>query len=468
MDYYILHHHEWKYLFAAIIERICFGVTFCLVVTCILCYDALHISQKWKVLIASLLAINATIWSVWSVFIASNNDINTYDFVNYALIKVGPYIAISLTSLQISTMRILAIFLWRQTVCSHISPDQSILIMSKPHIRWIEQNDYKTAKQLREDNIISLVNIIGGVDEIISHYKQQQHIELNQNQLRKISQIITSNNKSSKLHEDSQIINGNKSSRFQRKEIYYYFRTNDSFLYTIFGANIEEKINKIFYSLIGKITFSSSLLVYIICRFAARFLDHDTPHFPIFLMIQIFIVGIIGIPYTIYFMLSFNKYAFKLIAKGFEFWLKLFYAVIYITTTSVNNLLINPSDVHPNLTKTWQILVGIWFTFAIVIVSSLDTIKLNRKWKLIILATSCIMVILWTSFLMFGSISNKDERDNSVVPITSEYAISLLMLQISGIRVVAIFFCKQLFSSLNKKNEAASITEIPTIKWKDE
>ena len=52
----------------------------------------------------------------------------------------------SLTSIQLSTMRMLAIFLWRQAISPLIWPDQAIIIKIKPYINWKSEPEYERRK----------------------------------------------------------------------------------------------------------------------------------------------------------------------------------------------------------------------------------------------------------------------------------------------------------------------------------
>eukprot|EP01084_Bolivina_argentea_P185203 319401_1 len=417
-----------------------------------------------------MIATHASVFSIWATIVISNNDKNSYEFINYSLIEIGP-IAVSLSSIQISTMRILAIFLWRQAISSLLWPNKSILIMCKPYIIWKKEKDDKTDKDDQSNGYDKdYRNVASDIVKALHRQRSETKGTNNQSKTVRILGEKQQHLNEKELFELYELIKEYKSNK--KKELYYYCQASDSFLGLLCGENIRIKLNKVFRSEPLKIIFCLSMLVYIICRFSARFFDDATAEqlFQIFVSIQVFIVACIAIPYAIFFILSFNKYAFKKIATGFEFWLKFIYAIQYVAATAINELVINPKENHPNLTMTWQILVGIWYIVGVIIVSSLDALKIDRKWKIAILTPACIMVVLWTLFLMFGSISNESERDNSILIITSDFAISLLMLQISGIRVVAIFFCKQLFSTIynkgNKKNKATSIVEIPRINWK--
>eukprot|EP01084_Bolivina_argentea_P234159 394237_1 len=465
LDNFKLHYDQWKYLFAEVIERVLFGITVCLGVICISCYDGLAGSRGWKALFTLLFAIVAAIWSIFSLFAASNDDY-------YSLLTITPHFVVSLISIQFSTMSLLAISLVHQLFQIYrrkTSPWPCLLIRSNIYITWTEQTSQKQEKSdienrnitielvkniyekqlifedINNQNAIHIINILGGTEKVISNYTNQKRVKWNQQQLNEMYELITDSQSNDKIH--------------------LVLSTKDSLLNKIFNERINNILETVFHSKTGRIVFCSSIFIYIICASGARFFEDTNVYYRTFLSIQIGNIICIAIPYTLFFTLSMNGRVFRLISKTFIFWLLMIYAIGYLFCAILSLYI----DDYSILTIICQFVVLIWYLLCIIIVSSLDALNLRRKWRLIVLTPICLITTLWTLFLMFRSMSNKDERDSTFfyisVSSSVKIPISLLMLEINVIRVVAIFLCKQLISSLSETNKATSIHLIPKIEW---
>eukprot|EP01084_Bolivina_argentea_P228806 386352_1 len=103
-------------------------------------------------------------------------------------------------------------------------------------------NEQQNRNVSHDDNTIELVQILGGIDQILSDYlKKENNSKLNANQIDKLYEVITCTTQEfqDEQLEDIAIGYGHN----ERKT--YYFHRNETFLSLLFGVKGSNKIMNI-------------------------------------------------------------------------------------------------------------------------------------------------------------------------------------------------------------------------------
>eukprot|EP01083_Nonionella_stella_P310874 1106368_1 len=122
--------HGWQYPTLQAITCVCALINVCMVIANVSAFDAHHISTFKKLVFASISAALFTFNTIQYSFFLPDSD----DFLVY----ITPNNSISVASLISSAARILAIFMWRQTVLIIIrsKKQKCVLIKHIPSITW--------------------------------------------------------------------------------------------------------------------------------------------------------------------------------------------------------------------------------------------------------------------------------------------------------------------------------------------
>ena len=163
--------------------------------------------------------------------------------------------------------------------------------------------NYKT-----NDNIIEIINIIGGIDKVLDDYLTSVETELSSQQLFMIHQILSSSK--SIPSPSKSIIAIHHENNNNPNNVYYTFSDKDTFLHCYFGNKNAEKVLSILQNKFLQILIILSIFLYIYFRQTS---------WSKLLSIYIIIINVIlWLPFALGWILSTNIKGFKLITRTFE------------------------------------------------------------------------------------------------------------------------------------------------------
>ena len=304
----------------------------------------------------------------------------------------------------------------------------SMDILRTMHSQQIMDRHVSNARYTRE-----LVEILGGIDMILKDYlnpnTDELVAELTELQIREIYNLIKP-----KFQKDLTLDAMERDrTDLEDLKIYYFFDADNTFLHSIVNHELADAVIRLFWSIPMKVLLCCMIIAY----FTILVLTESSDSPPIWYQtVNISISFIIFVPYAIVYMLALNKEAFKMSLKTFEFWLKTVYGCIYIVSSAIDELYLNPENYTDYGIKIEVAIVeytafSVWLMLTIICVASLDAIKLNRIWKVIILGVCSCVGLVWTGTLALVATADENRRDSSVLVINNSFAISMLTLEIS-------------------------------------
>ena len=334
------------------------------------------------------------------------------------------------TSLQLSTQK-----------NQFISVDISRESLYEYHTNMIKEGN-------NNENIsIELLQHLGGIDNILSYYLSNDK-DLNQDQIQKIYQSLSSNNIGSENTNKNTITTSKSHDMIEGDIITNIFDPIDTYLNHIFGLNIGPKIQQIIYNKL-LMTIHAILLMYTII--SIFFVDKTQLNGIIFCILDLwFIINLLILIMTV------NKIAFELINKSFEFWFKILYAILGSIATLYSRYFTE------NLSWFFvSMMTSLAEIFAVTLFSMIDGLQWSLKSKTIIGILFTIYYIIWA---ILDELYLPTAR-SVVIPISNDIAIEMASIAASAYRVLAIFICKQTIKSMLRKDRATIINYSPFIKW---
>eukprot|EP01084_Bolivina_argentea_P260621 440179_1 len=182
--------------------------------------------------------------------------------------------------------------------------------LSANHKQKMENGDNNDNKEKE------LVNILGGIDNILTLLLSSVDVKFDGEQLIQINKIINNNNKI--VVENINEICSND----VPEEWTYYFLKNDTYIHSIFGningQNIFDIICSKYTAIVGVVS-----LIFICVLVSIHY------------WILIWIISFCYMIWNILIILSANRKAFKLIISSFEFWFKLFYSIQFVVAFTI-------------------------------------------------------------------------------------------------------------------------------------
>lgn len=137
---YVIEKDEWDFTFLGIATHTCIWLLSILLITIFSSLDGYSASRGFKFTLGLLMSLLFTIIAIHSSF--------TYQKEDSSIIHIGKHLFFSLRSMQASGLRVLSIFLWKQTILTIIKKDKCINIRHSPFIKWIDlQNYHKHSKE---------------------------------------------------------------------------------------------------------------------------------------------------------------------------------------------------------------------------------------------------------------------------------------------------------------------------------
>eukprot|EP01084_Bolivina_argentea_P299352 515998_1 len=304
-------------------------------------------------------------------------------------------------------------------------------------------------KDDNKDRMESIVNALGGINNILG-------IILNSNDENilnhKQKQLLYQTLKTPKTtHKD---IDNDRNHRVE-----LVLDSTDNYLLKWFGDKNDISL-KIYYFIHHRVTVSLILLLWIIW-----WILFFTVKPIIWEIVWVFCSIFIWIPFLILYAASVNRVAFQRIIRKTDFWIKIFYVNKWIASLLWFWIKTNLFSLSFGLFSA--IFAGISNNIVLLIISSFDGFKGNRKTKLVLSTLAGLVFVIFYLFSSWQSYSNENDPID-IITIYGDIKISLLHSMSSSAQIVAIFMFKQCFLAFYFKKQAVSIVYRPFIVWKQE
>ena len=120
------------------------GIVIILAIAVMGLFDAVKMNKIWKIIVSGLCAVIAIMWTVLQ-------QMNAYQEGDVYM-EIGGGVGFSLTSIQISTTRVLAIFLTKQAynTWKRSKKNKCVSMKYTPFIKWINSKDVNDDKEQQE------------------------------------------------------------------------------------------------------------------------------------------------------------------------------------------------------------------------------------------------------------------------------------------------------------------------------
>ena len=326
-----------------------------------------------------------------------------------------------------------------------------------------------------EHNLYELLDVFGGIDQILHEYLQNNTIQLTDEQLENIHQIInpsqspinlsiTTNHTITRLPTTvlspqaqtqlNQPLNPNSQPPNDLESVttdafYYVFDENKTYLHKYFGKQTTAKLlsilhNKFIHVLMG---ITMTLYLVLLLLFFGALMSA---------ILSIICSVFLWIPFCCLWLLSVNIEGGRIVCKTIDFWFKLVCAFGHVITVNIIYFGYRWNEwENATLSMIATILMGIVIILGIAVVSLFDAVKMNKIWKIIVSGLCALLAILWTISQQFTAY----QAGEVFVEISGEIGFSLIAINISTTRVLAIFLAKQAYNTwqTTKKNQCGSM-----------
>ena len=407
--------------------------------------------KPWsKICIGVILSTITSLYALRLTFITYIDD----SYNDNSVISIFPYYKISILANQTNSVRILSIWLWKQTIMSYYrgyKHNKCILLKVSPYLVF-----YDDTMNESTDFLISLCDKIGGIDSIIS----DKMAILNQKQINSIYRLLSisddddDENNDYALEEEIKI-------KTKIEPPSYYFKVNNSYLYFIFG---DERANKIESFLWSNIAIFILLIFSVIFISLIIFIPNSIINIVFSILVNIYVI-----PWLFLSLLSCNICALKLVLKTFEFWFKMTTIFIWSSCHLIDSYYLNYDDNEINqkyleLHIFGNILIGISTFMALIVISLFDALNLkfvNKLITAILYAFTATIIVIYTQLSVLN-----DSNSKRILMISNGIHISIYAIRISSLRVMAIFGWKQVYLLAKKRNlKCIFIKYSPYIQW---
>eukprot|EP01084_Bolivina_argentea_P024312 45311_1 len=312
-------------------------------------------------------------------------------------------------------------------------------------------------------NTSQIVEIFGGIENVLNICLGGNLTVLNNNKLQTLNQIIQTQSQykqykhANKNIQTQKIVNNIHIKKEDATEFEYTFDENNTLLHSICTQTKAHKIKK---WVDNKIVLALVIITILISITLGVVLLWDSVVSNVY---EMTCLSLFWVPWLILKHLLFNKRAFKLCIKTFDYWIKVGYGIIYgiaivfHQTPPVNGFTL----VH--IRKC----INIIFTVLVIsYISSFDAVNTSKKKKLSI----SVSVALLCSFLaMYCQLFDPEEFDYKIRIQVSEstHIISIQSIMASSMRIIALFIWKQAINTYCRKGKAVLLSTAVKIVWID-
>eukprot|EP01084_Bolivina_argentea_P053581 98362_1 len=243
---------------------------------------------------------------------------------------------------------------------------------------------------------------------------------------------------------------------------YYEFKIQDTLLHTCLN---KEFVDIIIYVVNHKITTTTIVLSLIgFSIVLSYYIMHQAS-----IVYQIYSIPIcilLWIPYCTALLLTVNKAAIKILIKTFEFWLKIYYAIIYCIFffAMIPSYYRNIANYGPLHIIADLLVLGFALPIAVTVISSWDGHHKNRCAKITFPAIIAFIFSAYGFYIQFGSLST---GDTSIITIYKSIQLSGLSIRINAAKVLSIFIWKQTLLSYFRSDKAVLIKIHPILEWRE-
>eukprot|EP01084_Bolivina_argentea_P285955 490463_1 len=225
----------------------------------------------------------------------------------------------------------------------------------------------------------------------------------------------------------------------------YIFDVNDTFLHSMFSQINADKIEKL---INNKILFLLLIIAALIGEVLAYIQKVNEVSYTVY-WLTLYLLVII--PWLIVKHLSFNKHAFKLCIKTFDYWIKNGYGIMFCAAFAFRNTAFNILNIIFSCVNmvAWVMIISL--------ISSFDAVHTSKCKKFLISAGPAMLFSLNAILFQFFV-----SEEYYILPTISSRSIIA-----SSSRVLAIFLWKQTINTWYRKGNAVSISCVPNVIWTD-
>eukprot|EP01084_Bolivina_argentea_P301488 520147_1 len=203
--------------------------------------------------------------------------------------------------------------------------DEQITKETLQQLHQQKMSDHNYTNNMIE-NKVEIVEIFGGIDNVVNICLKSNDVILNNNKLETLHEIINSQSEPKQKNILSQEIVNNidiKKVRVDTMQFEYTFDVNNTFLHSICG---DIKAHKIKQCVENKVLLTFYILAVCIGIALSSLLGGDSVISNIY---QIICLCVLWIPWLLLKHSLFNKHAFKLCVKTFDYWIKVGYGIMW-------------------------------------------------------------------------------------------------------------------------------------------
>ena len=312
-------------------------------------------------------------------------------------------------------------------------------------------------KNIIDNQIIDIIKILGGIENILTlHLSEPYSSKLTPIQL---SQLYNTLQTPQSLSSELNIIS---------------VSAEDTILHRIFPSRTANKIIKYVFSKFI-VTLLGILILAITIITSMRYLGGMGIASNMDLSkgwkIYHVICYCIFIPYLLFWILSLNIQITKKVLFTMKFWIKTGYFVIFwicgtIIACNSNNKTAQLSyNYDQKFCYTNTALFLFTFFLFVILLGTLDALKLSFRVKVTVLMIGSIDAFVWAFYSTF-MIPDQDEIHKDISVFGVDFNVNITELAASSIRVVTLFLWVQTICSMYRPNIARLITKPVTIQWR--
>ena len=313
--------------------------------------------------------------------------------------------------------------------------------ISKESLYNIHQSQLSN-QQTNEAHTHQLVMVLGGIDNILSHYlAPESNIDLFQIQISQINDILANSNNHVAAAETD---NENETKTLE-------FNSSNTFLHKFLRP---ESVQKMIHIVSSQLSIAIiSMMTIMLCALAAiaHFLrNHDIIESA--RLVYWIIMTLWGLPV----LLTMNIKAFRLSIKQFIFWFKIGAGVQYSVSLFLEYDQLDWKSVK-GCSRVYEILC---MFLVILAFCTMDGFHVRRRTKI-------IFSIVIATVVTIGTIDelSRSSMNPGWIQITSNWSISLKSVRLDAMKVLSIFTWRQVLLLMLKSNKCVNIQKSPYLKW---
>eukprot|EP01084_Bolivina_argentea_P007815 14670_1 len=289
-----------------------------------------------------------------------------------------------------------------------------------------------------DDDTLSIVRIIGGIDYILQDYLHKNNKSLSDKKIIQLHQFLSIPSKYRIKNVSQHTIQKSAENKenLSNKPI-LILQTTDTFLNSFFGSQIANQLQKLIWH---KITLSLMFLIWLIAKVI------DIIFSSLFIDIFKWIFSIIHSSWYILTLMSTNRFAASKIIKTFEFWFKIYFCVmgqiariVYFHVLHTNGQTKATSNVASAVTLL------LFFVLVFMFDAIHDPSHKIRKFVIPMILLLGLNYGFYSVLREYFSFSSNG-IDPSIITISNSIQISLLSVIANSYRIISIFLIKQSIS----------------------